>query len=178
MSAPFSRVRRLGIACAALAIAAACFRSQVACALVVRGDDFMYRNNVQQAMARYERAMTIDADNAAAADRLVFANLEERTPESLQRGVRIATRYLSRHPNEANVLADRALCFLAQRDYALAEVDFERAATALRDPRYFTFAGWAARRANRPAPARALWKRALAIDPRFKPARIALERFR
>lgn len=174
MTRPFSRGRRFAIALVALTASALCFRSQIAAALVVRGDEFMNRNAIPQAIARYQRALTIDRDNANAADRLVFASLEARTPALLRSGIGIATQYLVRHPHDATLLADRGLCYLAERRYAAAGPDFERAARFLKDPRYFTFAGWAARRAGDDARARMLWRAALAIDAHFVPARTAL----
>jgi tetratricopeptide (TPR) repeat protein len=176
MTAPFTRPRRFCVAAAAVALAGWLFAPQIADGLVVRGDDFMYRNASADAMNRYERALTIDPRNAAATDRIVFTGMELRTAQSLRRAVDVATAYLDRRPHDTVILADRALCYLIQRRYALARSDFERAATLARDPRYFVFAGWAAQHAHDRRHARDLWTRALAIDPHYRPALSALER--
>ncbi len=178
MSYAFSRPRRFCIAVASMTLAARIFAPQVADGLVLRGDDFMYRNAPVEAMSRYERALSIDSANASATDRVVFVGMELRTAQSLRRAVDVATGYLRRQPNDAVILADRALCYLIERRYALAQADFERAATVRRDARYFVFAGWAARHERDSRRARQLWLRALAVDPNYTLARRALERSR
>jgi tetratricopeptide (TPR) repeat protein len=144
----------------------------------VRGDDFMYRNAYLEAMKRYERALAIDPTNGAATDRIAFIGMELRSVQSLQRAVSVATSYLAKRPDDGVILADRALCYLIQRRYALALLDFERAARLQKDPRYYVFAGWAAAHMNDRGRAQLLWLKALAIDPRNGPARAALERTR
>lgn len=167
--------RRAAVALAALVLGACLFCRQIADALVIRGDDFLYRNDMPNAQRRYERALEIDRGNEAAADRLAFLGMEQRTPVSLRRSIDIATIYLTAHPSDTVILADRALCYLIERRYLLALADFERAGRLTRDARYLTFAGWAARHADRRDRARALWKAALAINPQFSPAHRALE---
>jgi tetratricopeptide (TPR) repeat protein len=176
MTIALTRARRMAVAAAALALATCLFRSQVASALVVRGDDFLYRNDAPAAQTRYERALALNGSDATAIDRIAFLGMQQRTRRSLRRAVAVASSYLTSHPNDAVILADRGLCYLIARDYALARPDFERAAAILRDPRYFTFAGWAAWRAHDPQRARRLWADALSIDNKFSPARAALER--
>lgn len=171
-----TRRRRFALASISLAMSTLLFRSDIAQGLVVRGDDYVYRNDSGEAMIRYERALSIDPDNGPAVDRMVFLRMEQRTPASLAQGDAIATRYLRTHPRDPAVLADRALCRLIQRRYNAAQPDFQRAAEITRDPRYFTFAGWAALRARDRLAARRLWRAALAVDARFAPARDALER--
>jgi tetratricopeptide (TPR) repeat protein len=178
MNEAFSRPRRFCIAAASIAFSAFLFAPQIADGLVVRGDDFMYRNAPAEAMTRYERAISIDRGNAAATDRIAFVGMELRTPESLRRAVDVSTRYLAKRPDDGAILADRALCYLIQRRYALALIDFEHVARLERNPQFFVFAGWAADRANERRRARALWRKALAIDPYYLPARRALERSR
>jgi tetratricopeptide (TPR) repeat protein len=175
MSAILSRQRRIGVAIVTLGLASVLFRGQVAEALVVRGDDFMSRSALTEAMTRYERARAIDPDNSSAIERVVFAGMEMRTPASLRDATAAANVYLAEHPNDGAILADRALCYLIERRYALALLDFEHAAKVQRDARYYVFAGWAANRMQQRARARRLWKTALAIDGRYVPARMALE---
>jgi tetratricopeptide (TPR) repeat protein len=178
MSAPLTRCRRIGVAIVALSLAACIFRAQIADALVVRGDDFMYRSDAGGAMNRYERALAIDPSDEAAVDRIVFLAMQMRTRESLHRGIAVADAYLHFHRNDGGILADRALCYLILRRYRQALNDFARAATLQRDPRYFVFAGWAAQHAGESKRARTLWGKALTIDPHYVPARTALEHAR
>lgn len=178
MTASLTRVRRTIVAATALLLGTFLFRSQVASALVVRGDDFLYRNDTSAALARYERALALNGGDPAAVDRIAFLGIEQRTRFSLRRATAVTSVYLGSHPNDAIILADRGLCYLIGREYVRAQSDFQRAAEILRDPRYFTFAGWAAYHAHDPQRARRLWIHAMAIDRSFLPARIALEHTR
>lgn len=135
-----TNVRRFEVAAAALAIAAVLFRPQLADALVVRGDELLYKNARTQALARYERALWIDPDNGTAADRYVFVSLQTHTPAALGLGVDTARAYLRRHPDDAAVLGDLALCMLAERRVRDARVDFERAAAILPHSGYALYA--------------------------------------
>lgn len=174
MSAPFSRSRRFAIAFVALALSAILFRNQVAQALVVRGDDYLYRGDSAAALERYSRALHLAPLSQAAADRFIFVSLQRNTHLSLRAAVNVATRYLSARPNDPVVLADRALCHLHEKRYANAESDFERAARASHTPDAYVFAGWAAEHMGRNYAARVLWKKALSIRRDYRPARIAL----
>lgn len=174
MTAEFSRARRFALAGVALALSALLFRSQIADALVIRGDDYLYRGDSVAALERYRRALSIEPRSQTAADRYVFVSMRVQTRASLDRAIAAATRYLSRRPSDATVLGDRALCYLHEKRYALAQADFERAARSARSPSAYVFAGWAAKRGGRDAAARALWIRALRVSPRYRPARVAL----
>jgi tetratricopeptide (TPR) repeat protein len=169
-----SRGRRFGVAFTALALAALVFRPQIADALIVRGDDYVYRRDSAAALERYRRALTLWPLSATAADRYVFLSMQQNTPQSLRAGIDVATRYLSYRPSDAPILSDRALCYLHQKRYALALTDFERAARVLQTPQSYAFAGWAAQRAGHHRAAIALWRRALDIQPQYRPALIAL----
>ncbi len=173
-----SRLRRFAVAFCALGIGILLFRAQVATSLVVRGDDFLYRRQVERARGYYVRALWFDPESRAAADRYVFFGMQERTPASLAASIAIASRYLALRPDDATVLADRALCYQIERRYSEAAPDFSHAGALARDPRYFTFAGWAALRSGKRREARMLWHEALALDGRFGPARFALARVR
>ena len=123
-----TRIRRFAVALTGLAIASGVFRSQVAQALVVRGDDFMYRGNRQSALKHYARAVVMDPDLSVAVDRYVFVSMEAHTAAAVRSGILTANAFLSRHPTDATVHADRALCYLTLRRYAAAMQDFEIAA--------------------------------------------------
>lgn len=167
-------LRRFALCSIGLLLAAAVFRTQISSALVVRGDDFVYRSDLQRARAFYARALWFDPDDGEAADRFAFFGMQRKDAASLESCVDAATAYLRRHPGDARLRVDRALCYAWQRRYDRAERDFERAAQAMRDSRYFVFAGWAARRLGERERARSLWRSALAVDPHSLPARRAL----
>lgn len=173
MTQPFSRTRRFALVLAALTIAGAVFRPQFAQALIVRGDDYLYRGDAGSALIRYGRALELSPDSETAADRYVFVSMQQNTVRSLHAGVEEATAFLSRHPNNATLLSDRALCYLHERRYAWAQADFERSASRLNAQAY-VFAGWAALHAGRVHSARRLWERALFVHPHYRPAMIAL----
>lgn len=174
MTAEFSRVRRFAIAGAALLCAAILFRAQVADALVIRGDDYMFRGDHLQALERYRRALLIAPSSEVAADRYVLISLQRQTRASLQLAVGVATRYLERNPSDAAVLSDRALCYLHMRRFDAAERDFAQAARAGHSVNDYVFAGWAASHAGHERSALSLWRQALRIRPHYGPALIAL----
>jgi uncharacterized protein YqeY len=51
--------------------------------------------------------------------------MEEHTTTSVRSGISAADAFLSRHPTDDTVRADRALCYLMLRRYAAAMRDFE-----------------------------------------------------
>lgn len=171
---PFSRMRRFAIVATALLFAACLFRSQIAQALVVRGDDYLYQGRLAEAQERYGRALTFDSGLEVAADRFVFVSMERHTKTSLEKGIQTATEFLRAQPNDVTLLADRGLCYLVARQYTAARRDFARAAAISDSASDFVFAGWAARRGGDRVGARRLWQRALEEDPRNRSARIAL----
>ena len=176
MSEPFSRGRKICVAVSALFLSAVLFRTQIAGAIVARGDDLLVRGNKGSAMRYYERALIIDPSTSLAADRLAFTLLQQRTSQSLLRCVATVTEFFARNRADSELLADRALCFLLLHRYAAAEDDFRRAASAsiINEPRNEVFAGWCAWRERRREEARALWRAALHASPRYRPAAIAL----
>lgn len=174
MTTPFSRVRRFAVAFVALALCAIIFRAQLAQALVVRGDDYLYRGDSAAALERYRRALNLAPASQAAADRFVFVSLQHNTAISLRAAVNVATQYLSARPDDPALLADRALCYLHERRYARAESDFERAARASDAPDAYVFAGWAAKHMGHGRDARVLWEKALSVRRNYRPALTAL----
>lgn len=174
MTHEFSRIRRFAVAAVALLFASILFRTQVADALVIRGDEYLYRGSRTQALVHYNRALAIAPGSEVAADRYVFLSLQRQTSASLALAVKVATRYLRDHPDDAPLLNDRALCYLHMRKYVPAERDFARAARASRRPDEYVFAGWAAQHADRGRDAAALWREALHIRPGYRPAVLAL----
>lgn len=174
MNQPFARERRFAVALVALILGALLFRAQLAQSLVVRGDDFMYRGQSARALSRYSRALYFDPSLGLAADRFVFLAMQLRDKDSLKSAFEVANRYLARNPDDAGVLSDRAMCYLVERQYGRARADFERAAHLQRNARDYVFAGWAAVHSGDVNGARTLWHVALAVDPQFRPAALAL----
>lgn len=174
MTQQVPRARRFLVAFLAIACAGVLFRAQVADALVIRGDDYLYRGDPVDALERYRRALSLMPSLQVAADRYVFVSMEEHTAPALRRATDLAGSYLRSHPSDAVLLADRALCYLHLHRYVLAQRDFEKAAQVSRAPGNYVFAGWAALRAGRTPQAKALWRRALRLHAGYRPALIAL----
>lgn len=120
--------------------------------------------------------MRIDARSSTAVDRFVFTEMQSHDRIALDSGISAASRYLAKQPNDAAILQDRALCLLLEKGYVSALSDYERAASLTNDPREYLFAGYAAYHAHRLKLARTLWRRALQINARFRPAATALRR--
>ncbi|HEX5275242.1 MAG TPA: hypothetical protein VFW34_08195 [Candidatus Rubrimentiphilum sp.] len=165
---------RIFLAALSLAIGLVLFHTQIADALVVRGDDMLVQNAYDQAAQRYSRALRFDPDSVVAIDRLAFVALQGKRADALRLATDRASEYLRTHPAEPKLLFDRALCYLKQKHYLSAYADFLRAAQLTHDPEQYTFAGWAARRTNKLAQAVDAWRRALRIRPGYRPAAAAL----
>jgi tetratricopeptide (TPR) repeat protein len=153
-------------------------RPQVSDALVVRGDEFLYRAQSARALSYYARALAIDPDNGAAADRFAFVALTSREPRAIAQSLREATAYLARHPGDAVVLMDRAMAYRAVGNARAALADFALAGARAADPRAFAFAGFMARQLGEAGLAARYWRAALALRPGFVPALRALARAR
>jgi tetratricopeptide (TPR) repeat protein len=171
---PLARPRRFAIAALALLTAALLFRGQVATALVTRGDDLLRTGDVDGAVSRYLRAVALDPHAAVAADRVAFFLLVRRRPGDARRALAIATGALRAQPNDPRLLADRGLAAQRLARWADAERSFAAAARVAHDPRYAHLAARMAQRAHLAQAARADFLLALALDPRFAPARAAL----
>jgi tetratricopeptide (TPR) repeat protein len=174
LSTPLTPARRFGVVVLALLAAAVLLRAQVADALVVRGDDLLYQNRRDAALVHYARALTIDPQSATAADRYIFVQMERHTEPALAEALSEASRYLGRHASDVEILADRAMCYLRTGRYTEASKDFARAGRLAKQPRFYVFAGWAAKRAHDGGAARRLWHAALALDSGYGPALAAL----
>ena len=170
--------RKALVVAVALTVAAIALRPQISSALVVRGDELAYRGDVARALVMYGRAIAFDRNNESAVDRYTFEGALSHKPALERRAIGISSAYLRQDPQDATVLADRALCYAILRDYVRAERDFARAGELARDTRSLTFAGFAALRANRREAARTHFLSALHIDETYEPAARGLVRAR
>ncbi len=170
--------RRVMIAVISLGLAAGFFHGQLASALVTRGDDAARNGDRTAAIRYYSRALVIDRHAARAADRLAFALSLRRAPGDEAAAITVASAALTALPNDPALLADRGFAEQRLGRWVEAERDFDRAGTSGHDARYAHLAARLALRRGDTDRARELFGSALADDPTFDPARVALARLR
>jgi tetratricopeptide (TPR) repeat protein len=170
--------RRTTVALVAVALSAAIVRPQLADALVVRGDEYLYRAQPSRALGYYARALAIDAGDGAAADRFAFVAMMLHDRAAIAEALRVTSAYLQLHPGDTTVRLDRAMAFRADGNASGALADFSLAGAQTGDARALTFAGYAAKVLGKQSLARRLWSSALAVNHNFTPAARALERYR
>jgi tetratricopeptide (TPR) repeat protein len=168
--------RRLLLAGVGIAITAFLTRAQIADAVVLRGDECLYRSQPESGLRYYRRALWIDAGNGVAVDRFLFVAMTLRNVTALREGVQLASKYLLENSGDDVVLLDRAMAYRALGRPAAALADFSLIGARRGDGRALTFAGYEARALGHYALARSLWRQALRLDPRIVAARHALER--
>jgi tetratricopeptide (TPR) repeat protein len=173
-----SVARRFVLATLAIAVAGALTRSQIADALVLRGDECLYRAEPARGLTYYRRALWIDARNGTAVDRFVFVATLLRDGLALREGTQLASIYLEKNPSDEVVRLDRAMAYRALHRSNDALGDFALVGIRHSDPRALTFAGYEAQVLGESSRARVFWLEALRIDPDFVPARRALARDR
>jgi tetratricopeptide (TPR) repeat protein len=171
-----SPLRRTVLAALGVGIAAALLRPQLADALVVRGDEFLYRGDPARSLEFYRRALVADPDDGAAVDRFAFAATSLRDRAALAEAIGRACDYLRRHPEDTAVRMDRAMAYRRFGDARRALADFALVGARTADPRALTFAGFEARGLGESNLARRFWRSAVAVRPRFPAAVRALER--
>jgi tetratricopeptide (TPR) repeat protein len=169
-------LRRTALALLGIAAAACILRPQISDALVVRGDEFLYRADLRSALDYYRRALAVDGNDGAAADRFAFVAAMTRDPSADAEALRETSAYLERHPDDTVVRMDRAMAYRAAGLSGAALADFSLVGALTNDPRAFTFAGYAAERSGDTPLARRMWHAALALQPGFIAAKRALER--
>lgn len=173
MTAELSSARRAALAGIGLAISFALLRPQLSAALVVRGDEMLYRGETAAALSFYRRALFFDRDETSAVDRVAFVTVMQHRRVPLESCMAVTSAYLRRH-QDATIVMDRALCELLLKYNAAAERDFAHVASMRRDARAFVFAGFAALHRRDRAQARHYWEEALDISPEYLPAVRAL----
>ena len=171
-----SPIRRFGLITIAIVVAALILHSQISESLVVRGDELAFSNSTAEALQKYRSAVRWDGGNASAVDRLCFHELLSHRPELLAEAIGVADRFLNEHPNDATILADRALALNLSHRYAEAARDFQMAALQKKDAELMTFAGFAALHAGDVKAAKRFFIDASRLDSHFTPARKALAR--
>ncbi|MEA2690415.1 MAG: hypothetical protein QOD51_3022 [Candidatus Eremiobacteraeota bacterium] len=174
--APISVGRRFAISFVALACAGVLFHTNVASALVTRGDDALRAGDEDGAVRYYARAARLDVASSVAADRLAFALLTRRHGGDAVLAQAAADTALSVSPRDPALLADRGFAAQQLRRWRAAERDFATAASLARDPRYAHLAAHMARRAGDLHAERAHLHDALALDAAYRPARALLAR--
>jgi Flp pilus assembly protein TadD len=148
---------RCAVAAVSVCACFALFHGEIAAALVTRGDALVSRGHAESAAAYYGRALSFDRGSPIVADRIAFAAFATHSDESLQRAVTVASLGLRYHPNDENLLVDRALSLQALRRRRSALVDFTQAARSTRNPTYAIFAAWDALAIGEGKRARRLW---------------------
>ncbi len=163
-------LRRFAIASMAILAAGLLMRAQLSSALVVRGDEYLYRARPAEAARFYRRALFFDASDAAAIDRIDVLAILAHNAGQLRSAVWVSSAYLAAHPGDATIRADRALVYrLLGRDDR-AQADFGIAGAQRGDPLDLSFAASLARAHGNLARARTYWRAALKSDPRYAPA--------
>ncbi|HEV2262065.1 MAG TPA: hypothetical protein VGR69_07265 [Candidatus Rubrimentiphilum sp.] len=114
-------------------VAAVLLRTQIADALVLRGDEFLVRNKLVQAQVHYQRALWFDDTSTAAVDRTIYVAMLQRGRAELKNAITLASAFLRRFPEDDVVRADRGLCYLLVKKYRLAAKDYDRTAADTHD---------------------------------------------
>ncbi|MGA8533595.1 MAG: hypothetical protein WB615_05760 [Candidatus Tumulicola sp.] len=169
-------LRRLAPALGGVAISAVLLRGQLADALVVRGDECLFRARPAASLRYYRRAIWIDPRDSVAVDRLLFVAMTLRDRRALDDGIVSATRYLEWKPDDNVVRLDRAMACRVTGRQSEALGDFAIVGRATHDARALTFAGYAAQAIGQPRRASYFWRAALLLSPDFPAAKHALAR--
>jgi hypothetical protein len=168
--------RRCGIAGIALTIAGGLLRTDVALALVFRGDDAMTRASIASASGYYRRALLLDPGSVLATDRLAFAAFLQDDVGTMRTEMARLNDAIARHRADPELRKDRALLELRLRQPGEAERDLAFVGRQSADARSLAFAGFLEARQGDCMGARALWKSALNIEPDLAIARRRMER--
>jgi tetratricopeptide (TPR) repeat protein len=168
--------RRLAIAAISLGCAAILFHSNVATALISRGDELLAQGDTNGATLAYARALAFDGASLVAADRLAFGYLLRRAPGDAERAFTTAGAALSHSPGNASLATDLGLAAERLGRWNDAERSFLSVAASSNDARYAHLAAECALRRHDITAARSDLRRALMIDHTYSPARYAIRR--
>lgn len=166
--------RRIVLALTGVVMSGYLLRPQISQALVIRGDERLYRGSPADALTYYRRAIAADPLDGSATDRFAFGAVSLREPALVRDAIELSSQYLRRRPDDDVVRMDRAMAFRLLRDWRDAADDFARVGERERDATALTFAGYAAKALHEQKRATAFWQQALTVDPSFRAARHAL----
>lgn len=166
--------RRIALALTGIILSGYVLRPQMSQALIVRGDERLYRGNASQALGYYRRAIEMNPYEGSAVDRFAFAAASLRDRSAAREAIALTSAYLHRRPMDDVVRMDRAMAFRLLGDWSHAMEDFETVGERERDAAAMTFAGYAAEAEHDRSRALRLWRRALTFDGSFRAARNAL----
>lgn len=166
--------RRIALALTGIVISGYLLRPQISQALVIRGDERLYRGSAAEALMYYRRAIAADPFDGSAVDRFAFGAVGLRKPAFVRDAIELSSQYLQLRPDDDVVRMDRAMAFRLLRDWRHAAGDFACVGERERDATALTFAGYAAMALHEEKRATALWRQALAFDRDFRAARDAL----
>lgn len=169
-------VRRITLALTGIVMSGYLLRPQISQALVIRGDERLYRGSAADALIYYRRAIAADPLDGSAVDRFAFGAVSLRKPALVRDAIELSSQYLRRRPDDDVVRMDRAMAFRLLRDWRHAADDFARAGERERDATALTLAGYAAKALHEEKRATALWRQALVFDRSFRAARRALNK--
>jgi tetratricopeptide (TPR) repeat protein len=166
--------RRIALALIGIVASGYLLRPQISQALVVRGDERLYRGSATEALGYYRRAIETDPLDGSAVDRFAFSAVSLRKPMLVRDAIELSSQYLRRRPDDDVVRMDRAMAFRLLGNWKNAADDFARVGKRERDVTALTFAGYAARALHDDKRATALWREALGVNSTFRAARRAL----
>jgi len=169
-----SIARRVVLALSGVIVSGFLLRTQVSQALVIRGDERLYRGSAVEALTYYRRAIAADPLDGSAVDRFAFGAISLRERRLVREAIVVTSEYLRRRPSDDEVRMDRAMALRLLGDWTRAADDFERVGVRRRDATALTFAGYAALALHQRSRAIACWRRALSVDGNFLAARHAL----
>lgn len=166
--------RRIALATIAVAVSGMLLRGQMADALVVRGDEFLYRSYPSAALRYYRRALQFDPSNAVALDRLLFVATLVRDRASMLDAAGRSIRYLEGRADDDVIRLDLAMTRRRLGDEAAAFSDFAVVGYRTRDARALALGAFAAQSAAGDRVARRLFRAALVVNPKMPAALHAL----
>jgi tetratricopeptide (TPR) repeat protein len=166
--------RRIALALTGVVVSGFLLRPQISQALVIRGDERLYRGSAAEALEYYRRAIAADPLDGTAVDRFVFGAVSLRKRAAITDAIDLSSAYLLRRKDDDVVRLDRAMAFRLLGDWRHAENDFQIVGERERDATALTFAGYAALESHRRSQAIAMWRAALSLNRNFIAARHAL----
>ena len=120
------RLRRFLVVAIVLALAWPFLRPVMAEMLVDRGIGVILQGDYADANRYISRAMWLDPDSVDAADLQSFFTTMTVQPAAVAGALSASNRYVSAHPDDANVRWDRMILEMRMSDYAAALADAQQ----------------------------------------------------